>query len=132
MADVTVPDTDRRPERRAAKMATILEAAWSLARQNGLGAISLRELADRVGLRQPSLYAYFDSKNGLYDAMFEQCNHQLLDRMAALELPDNAVAALKAVAHEMAEFCVEDPTRHQLLFRRTIPGFEPSPDAYEP
>lgn len=27
-------------------------------------------------------------------------------------------------------FCVEDPVRYQLLFQRTIPGFEPSPQSY--
>jgi hypothetical protein len=28
------------------------------------------------------------------------------------------------------DFCVEEPARMQLLFLRTIPGFEPSADAY--
>ncbi len=28
-------------------------------------------------------------------------------------------------------FSSEDIVRHQLLFQRTIPGFEPSPDSYE-
>jgi hypothetical protein len=30
------------------------------------------------------------------------------------------------------QFCVEDPVRHQLLFQRTIPGFEPSSESYAP
>ena len=28
------------------------------------------------------------------------------------------------------DFCTEDPVRYQLLFQRTIPGFEPSPDSF--
>jgi hypothetical protein len=28
------------------------------------------------------------------------------------------------------EFCVADPARYQLLFQRTIPGFEPSAESY--
>ena len=28
------------------------------------------------------------------------------------------------------QFCVEDPIRYQLLYQRTIPGFEPSPESY--
>ena len=47
----------------------ILDAAWRLARQNGLAALSLRDLAQEVGMRAPSLYTYFSSKNALYDAM---------------------------------------------------------------
>jgi hypothetical protein len=27
-------------------------------------------------------------------------------------------------------FCTEDPVRYQLLFQRTIPGFEPSAESY--
>jgi hypothetical protein len=37
---------------------------------------------------------------------------------------DRPIAAL------FVEFCVEDPTRHQLLFQRTVPGFEPTAESY--
>ncbi|MCU1404157.1 MAG: TetR/AcrR family transcriptional regulator, partial [Glaciihabitans sp.] len=72
------PGTDRRAVRRAAKIAVIVHEAWALSRTEGLAGIPLRDLADRVGLRQPSLYAYFDSKLALYDAMFADANRQLL------------------------------------------------------
>ena len=29
------------------------------------------------------------------------------------------------------DFCAEDPARYQLLFQRTIPGFEPSPESWQ-
>ena len=32
----------------------------------------------------------------------------------------------------MVEFATSDPVRAQLLFQRTIPGFEPSPESYAP
>jgi len=44
---------------REAKIAAIVEAAWSLARERGIQLVSLRDLAKEVGMRQPSLYAYF-------------------------------------------------------------------------
>ena len=85
MSTATVPgDTDhaaapdRRAAKREAKRAQILAAAWELAHRDGIGAISLRELAAMVDLRQPSLYAYFDSKDALYDAMFAEGNRALL------------------------------------------------------
>ena len=40
------PPTDRRRERHLAKRATIVAEAWTLARRDGLAAISLRDLAD--------------------------------------------------------------------------------------
>src|ERR1700733_4637649 len=69
---------DPRERRRQAKLSAILAEAWALAHRDGLAVISLRDLADRVDLRQPSLYAYFDSKLGLYDLMFADGNRQLL------------------------------------------------------
>jgi AcrR family transcriptional regulator len=118
-------------QRREAKIASIIEAAWSLARQDGIQVLSLRALANRVGMREPSLYAYFDSKNALYDAMFADGNRQLLARMDSLELPAaDSRAALKVVLGAFADFAVEDPARNSLLFRRVIPGFEPSPESY--
>jgi hypothetical protein len=37
---------------------------------------------------------------------------------------------VRAAAELFFTFCVEDPARLQLLFLRTIPGFEPSESAY--
>ena len=49
--------------RREAKVAEIVESAWELAREHGIAGVSLHALAREVGMRQPSLYAYFDSKH---------------------------------------------------------------------
>ena len=58
--------TDRRETARR----KILDAAWAVAREQGLGALTLREVADRVGIKAPSLYSHFASKHAIYDAMF--------------------------------------------------------------
>jgi AcrR family transcriptional regulator len=122
---------DRRGRRREAKRATILAEAWTLAHRDGLAAISLRDLAERVDLRQPSLYAYFDSKLGLYDLMFADGNRQLLDLMTSLSLNDDPRKALVGFVEALVRFSSEDVVRHQLLFQRTIPGFEPSLASYQ-
>lgn len=126
----TTPPTDRRRERHLAKRATIVEEAWKLAQRDGLAAISLRDLADQVGLRQPSLYAYFDSKLALYDAMFADGNQQLIAVVAALPDHDDPHEALVDLVEAITRFSAADTVRHQLLFQRTIPGFEPSPESY--
>jgi AcrR family transcriptional regulator len=80
-------------------------------------------------MRAQSLYAYFPSKHAMYDAMFAEANLDLLSRAQAVESPD-PVAALRAHGRTFVQFCVEDPVRYQLLFQRTIPGFEPSAESY--
>jgi len=121
---------DRRRKRHDAKRATIVAEAWELARRDGLAAISLRQLADRVDLRQPSLYAYFDSKLALYDAMFADGNRQLLEVIAQIPPGADPRASLVAFLETALRFSTEDVVRHQLLFQRTIPGFEPSAESY--
>ena len=109
----------------------ILAEAWALARRDGLAAISLRDLAERVDLRQPSLYAYFDSKLGLYDLMFADGNRQLLE-LVQIPAPERRPprGARRVRRRRLVRFSTEDVVRHQLLFQRTIPGFEPSPTSY--
>lgn len=127
---MTLPTEDPRHRRREAKIASIVEAAWSLAREHGIQLVSLRDLARQVGMRQPSLYAYFDSKDDLYDAMFADGNRQLLATLDSLDLPSDPRAALKASLDAFAAFAIADPARNSLLFRRVIPGFEPSEASY--
>ena len=128
---VVEPIRDRRAERREATKAEILDAAWELVRAEGLAALSLRDLARKVGMQAPSLYSYFDSKHAIYDAMFLQGNEELLRRYEALPSLDDPVAEFRASARMFVGFTVEDPARAQLMFMRSIPGFEPSPATYE-
>src|SRR5436190_8340237 len=116
--------------RREARIHEILEAAWGLAREHGIAGVSLHALAREVGMRQPSLYGYFDSKHALYDAMFADGNRGLLERLEAVKLPQDPRAALKKVLRTYVDFALEDPARCELLFERHLPGFAPSPESY--
>jgi AcrR family transcriptional regulator len=116
--------------RREAKVATIVESAWTLAREHGITGVSLHALARDVGMRQPSLYAYFDSKLALYDAMFADGNRRLVDQLDLVKLPRDPRAALKKFLAEFVALALEDPARYELLFERHIPGFTPSPTSY--
>jgi AcrR family transcriptional regulator len=121
---------DRRKVRHQAKRAEILAQAWLLAHRDGLAAISLRDLADSVGLRQPSLYVYFESKLNLYDAMFADGYRQLLSFLADRSYSGDPRRALARFLGDLVQFSSDDIVRHQILFQRTIPGFEPSAEAF--
>jgi AcrR family transcriptional regulator len=125
------PIRDRRTERHEATRAEILAAAWEQVRANGLAALSLRDLARTVGMQPPSLYSYFDSKHAIYDAMYAQGAQQFVDEQARMPIPKDPLAALQASVHFFVEFCASDFARYQLLFQRTIPGFEPSPESFK-
>ena len=117
-------------KRRADKTAEIVAAAWTLARTDGIAGVTLHGLARVVGMRQPSLYVYFDSKLALYDAMFADGNRQLLEHLDAVRFSSDPREALKQWLHAFAVFGSEDSERYQLLFHRPIPGFTPSAESY--
>jgi AcrR family transcriptional regulator len=134
-SDSTAPEldgraTDRRAARREATKGEILDAAWELVREQGLAALSLRDLGARVGMRAPSLYQYFDSKHAIYDAMFAQGMRAARDAVQAVADDDDTRTVFVERARRMVEFATSDPARAQLLFQRTIPGFEPSSESY--
>jgi AcrR family transcriptional regulator len=123
------PVRDRRAERHEATRSEILDAAWVLARRDGLAGLSLRDLASAVGMQAPSLYSYFDSKHAIYDALFKRGYEELARRDAAFD-PAPGAAAFRSRTRAFLLFCTEDPARYQLLFQRTLPGFTPSDDSY--
>jgi AcrR family transcriptional regulator len=125
------PATGRRRARHEAAREEILQAAWGLARSQGLAGFSLRDLAAAVGMRHQSLYTYFPSKQAIYDAMFAQGMGALVDQRAGLDLPADPVRALRQAARAFLAFCVEDPVRYQLLFERVVPDFTPSAASME-
>jgi AcrR family transcriptional regulator len=125
-----IPNRDRRAERYQATRAEILAAAWDLVREQGLAALSMRDLGARVGMRAQSLYVYFPSKHAIYDEMFRQGNLEALARRQRLPLGPDPRGDLRRSARLFVEFCVEDPARYQLMFLRTVPGFDPSPESY--
>ena len=128
------PTRDRQTKRREATRLEILDAAWALARENGLSQITLRDVANQVGMRAPSLYSHFESKNAIYDAMFAQAWSEAAVEMRDLagRLPSSPRGALKKLARTFFDFEVSDLARHQLMNQRTIPGFGPSPASYAP
>ena len=128
------PIRDRITERRAATRREILDVAWQLAREQGLSQLTLRDVAHRVGMRAPSLYSHFESKNAIYDAMFADAWTECLAVMttAAGSSPVSSRAAMRHIARAFVDFSASDLPRYQLMNQRTIPGFEPSAGSYAP
>ncbi|MFC5264289.1 TetR/AcrR family transcriptional regulator [Kribbella qitaiheensis] len=120
-----------REARRENARAAVLAAAWDLVREDGLAALSLRELARRAGITTPTVYAYYESKNAIFDAMFAEAAQEFVDLKASLPATDDPRRDLLTETRAFVDFCVSDVPRYQLLFQRSVPGFQPSPESYE-
>jgi AcrR family transcriptional regulator len=103
-----------------------------VAREQGLGSLTLREVAVRVGMRPPSLYSHFESKDAIYDAMYGQAWRAFQDVIRDRVLPAEPRAALLEIWETFFDFAVADLARFQLMNQRSVPGFVPSKENYAP
>ena len=127
-SNASAPDW-RETKRRSAREA-IVEAAWELVSEEGLAGLSIRDLAKRAGITTPTVYAYFESKHAIYDAMFGQAAEEFADLMWSDYGTDDPEEELRIGVRRFLDFCTSNVPRYQLLFQRTIPGFEPSPESF--
>jgi AcrR family transcriptional regulator len=131
---IVKPNRDRRTERHEAIRQEILDAAWDAAHESSIAGLTLRDIAARVGMQQPSLYSHFASKQAIYDAMFKKAWQAYLDDAgnAIGAMPAEPRARLIAMAEHYFDFAVADLPRHQLMDVNVVPNFRPSPEAYAP
>jgi AcrR family transcriptional regulator len=69
---------------RAKREAQMLEVAGQVFASHGFHDASMDEIAAGAGISKPMLYAYFDSKEGLYCAYIERSGARLINAMDAV------------------------------------------------
>jgi AcrR family transcriptional regulator len=127
---------DRRARRRQETIEEILDTAAYILAESGVNALSIAEIARRLGVQPPSIYKYFDSLLAIYDALFRrgQTEHLAVMR-AAMAGPDGSgrgVASLSAGLEASGRWCLAHQSLAQLMFWRPVPSFEPSAEAFAP
>ena len=121
---------ERRQRNREEMQRAILNAACAMMREQGVAALSLREVARRVHMQAPSLYTYFPSKMALYDALFrEGIRTYTAYRERATEEQISFWDRLRAWTEAYMRFAQEHPELYQLCFERPVPGFIPSDES---
>jgi AcrR family transcriptional regulator len=76
------------------RAAEIVSAARGLLEESGREALTMRSLADRIGIRAPSLYKHFPDKNAVEVALIEQGMAELGAALRAAVASERPVAGL--------------------------------------
>lgn len=101
----------------AARRAAILEAAASLYVQFGPSKTTTRQIAQMVGISQPSLYAHFPTKESLSHALATRAFTLLEERMDTLPpLDAGPQAHLEALIGGYIDFALEESSAYQIAF----------------
>src|SRR5215213_2162615 len=80
-AESALVPADRRARRRQETIEEILTIAADVMTEEGVNGLSLSEVARRLGVKPPSIYKYFDSIMGIYNALFERGQQTNLEVM---------------------------------------------------
>ncbi len=94
--------------------ARILDAALKLFSEKGYEGTSTREICELAGITKPTLYYFFESKEGVYRALIKKAFDQNNDIIAAgLAMPGSLRDRLKKIA----ELTFESVRAHPALLR---------------
>ena len=121
----------RAPRGRGAELrGEVLKAAMDLLTETGdESAVSIRAVAQRVGVSAPSIYLHFADKRALIDAVcgevFEALHQRLL--VAAEDAPD-PFSALRAQGIAYVQFARENPEHYRVVMMQ---AHEPAPESVE-
>ncbi len=111
----------------------LTEAAFELVRTHGLQALTLREVARKVGVTHAAPYHHFPSRDALLEALSEEGFEALCTAMeeASSACGRDPVTRLMAVGRAYIDFGRAYPERLQVMFRRQ-PGPPVQPDPSSP
>ena len=94
---------------------------------NGVAALSFNAIARQLGMKPPSLYTYFPSKDAIYDELFRRGFIEFGNRMRSRPNINGPFAnSLRSAFETYLTFAQENPDLYQIMFQRPVPGFEPS------
>lgn len=111
--------------RGGATAARILDAAEDLFAEHGYHGTTLRDVAARVGLRIPSLYNHFASKEALYAAVLERGIGPVVALLAELaDAPEAERNDPRRVIEPVMRLLAERPRLPRLVLHETLSGGE--------
>ena len=84
-----------------------------MADEVGLSRLTLAALADRLGVRQPSLYKHMDSMAGLQRSISLQSKKELGDVLARAAVGRSGADAIHAMSHAYRGWALKHPARYE-------------------
>jgi len=102
----------------------IIDAARELIAGNGVDSLTMQAVADRVGVRGPSLYKHFADRAALLSAIEQTVVADLKNVIVAAAASRDDQNVLRAMAKAYRRFARESPAAYSLLFSLQSPDQE--------
>lgn len=102
--------------------ASVVEAAVRLIDEEGLDQLSLGRLAERLGIRTPSLYNHIQGLPGLKRELTLFCLRDLIDRIRRVTVGKSRDEAIFALADAYRAYARQTPGRYSFTLQAPDPG----------
>jgi AcrR family transcriptional regulator len=121
----------RRGEGEALREEILAAAVALLLETENEDAVSIRAVAERVGVSPPAIYLHFSDKEALLEAVCVEAFAEFDTRVAAAASVDDPVAALEAIGRAYVSFALDRPEHYRFMFMRRPPEGISEPTAAE-
>jgi len=81
----------------------ILDEALTLFSEKGYANVFVGDIAERVGIKAPSLYKHYKSKRAIFDAIIEEMNRRFDEQAKAMNINGSDAAADSEIYKNMSE-----------------------------
>jgi AcrR family transcriptional regulator len=102
--------------------ASVVEAAAKLVDEEGIGQLSLGRLAERLGVRTPSLYNHVAGLPGLKHELALYCLRDLLDRVLRSTIGKSRSEAIFSLVDAYRAYARQAPGRYALTLQAPPPS----------
>lgn len=103
-----------------------MAAARALLEEGGLDAVTMQAVADRVGVRAPSLYKRVTSRSALLVAMANDVAGELAGAVSPALAEDDPAAAIRQMGSRYRAYARANPGAYWLVFVPPSPELAPS------
>jgi AcrR family transcriptional regulator len=125
------PSELRRLRQREQARRAILDASEALLVEGGHERLSMRRLAEACGYTAPTIYHYFEDKQGVIDALLEERFSRLYRTLRRLPSNEDPVQRLRGLALAFIRFGLRNPAHYRLLMTRDLGSEQDRPPSVE-
>ena len=100
----------------------VIEEAEAMADEVGLTNFTLTTLAERLGVRQPSLYKHIDGMEDLQRRIMLRAKIELADTLGRAAVGRSRGDAVEALSHAYRKWALAHPGRYESVHRSPVPG----------
>lgn len=118
------------PARARTSLAAVVVAGREILEARGLDAVTMQAVAERVGVRAPSLYKHVPNRAALIGAIGTATLADLGRQLEPASRDPDPASGIRTIATAFRAFAHANPRAYELLFTNLPPGSQPPADEY--